>query len=754
MTTLYLLITEDLTTQYYYITEGTMGNTYYNTATSSPTPIKSGILFSGTTYKEYLGTLRYDGIRIKNDLTSDSIKFKENGTSTYTTLNSGGNESSVLTYDNLIVADNSSNEKLHVNDIGTIPIYVLFYEDMSIQYYYITADNYYDPGSSSPTPIETGTISMASKETINLDETAYDGTRIKNDFSSDNLKYKEKESSSTTTLGSVSETSSSLTFNDIIITNNSNTEIMEINNITILGSHLFVTISSSDEYYISTGNFYNDVGYSNLSGPVSVSTISTPNTYDVGNTKFTSIKFKNNSSNTYFYKQFNSNNLYNSLFSGNSKINNLNSITITDNNMSSSNDFLDIRFVLLNTICILDFNSNDYNSRTITDQTTNGYSLNLQPSDFSDPNYDSSPNWITDDPFSDSEIYSYNFDGNGYFKLQNEPGRIMNNNIFSLSIWFKPNSSFMAQYESIFSSATHSIGNSNLSSLLKDTFQIGTISSGSTLYVYCNVDSSATPAEDFKYSIGSYTNGNWNHIVVTYDETTLKTYLNNGTSNNYTTSLEFNIEDIKLGTDRTNTYKFSGMISRVSLYKLTLNSSDVNSLYNNVEVCYHPDTIILTNQGHIKITDLKRGDLIKTLNGYKPLSKLLKNINIKNKFMEFPKNCFGENIPNQDLYITTGHPVYFNDEFYLPENFIGKKNIKLISKDAVYVYHLQFDTHEVVYSNNFTTTSLPSNTDYQNLHLKEEEFIDKTKFNKDNIGKMYPPYMLHEEPLLIQEIDL
>ena len=281
----------------------------------------------------------------------------------------------------------------------------------------------------------------------------YDGTRIKNDFSNDNLKYKEKGSSTLTTLSYESETSSILTFDDIIITNNSNTEIMEINNIKIVGSHLFVTISSSDEYYISTGNYYNYSGYSNLSGPISISTISTPNTYDVGNTKFTSIKVRNDSSNTYYYKQFNNTGLYNSITSGNSKINNLNSITISDNDMSSSDDFLDIRFVLINTICILDFNSGS--GRTLTDQTTNGYSLNLQPSDFSDPDYDSSPNWINDDPFSESEIYSYSFDGNGYFKLQTEPGRIMNNSVFSLSIWFKPDSSSMAQYESIFSSATY-----------------------------------------------------------------------------------------------------------------------------------------------------------------------------------------------------------------------------------------------------------------------------------------------------------
>ena len=54
MTTVYLLITGNSTEPDYYITEGTMGNTYYNTATSSPTAIKSGTFSSTTIIKEYL----------------------------------------------------------------------------------------------------------------------------------------------------------------------------------------------------------------------------------------------------------------------------------------------------------------------------------------------------------------------------------------------------------------------------------------------------------------------------------------------------------------------------------------------------------------------------------------------------------------------------------------------------------------------------------------------------------------------------
>ena len=423
-----------------------------------------------------------------------------------------------------------------------------------------------------------------------------------------------------------------------------------------------------------------------------------------------------------------------------------------------------------------DFDSFDNGNDFITDKSNNDYHLTKKVVDHTDSNSGwsagTNSGWKTNsqvqNPFNDSSINSFRFERSAtpdsikpysrgvHFELLST-SFINHTGNFSISVWCKPEDSSMKKHESILS-----FNNSNTD----NTFQIGMINDNSSEFrVVCASNSSKS------FTIGSYTNyinggsgsTGWTHIAITFDDSTstLETYFNNTKTNTHnsssspsTTGFDFTMGNIKIGSNRNETHKFNGLVSLLRGYNFVLSSSDINGLYNGIEVCYHPNTIILTNQGYIKITDLKRGDLIKTLNGYKPLSKLLKNINIKTKFMEFPKNCFGENTPNQDLHITTGHPVYFNDEFYLPENFIGKKNIKLISKDAVYVYHLQFDTHEVVYSNNFTTTSLPPNTDYQNLHLKEEEFIDKTKYNKENIGKMYPPYMLHEEPLLIQEIDL
>ena len=101
--------------------------------------------------------------------------------------------------------------------------------------------------------------------------------------------------------------------------------------------------------------------------------------------------------------------------------------------------------------------------------------------------------------------------------------------------------------------------------------------------------------------------------------------------------------------------------------------------------------------------------------------------------------------------ITRGHPIFYKDDYYLSENFINDK-IKIVKDLSPYMYHLMFDTHEVIFTNNLTTTSLPNITNYYNMFLREEEYIDKSKYNKDNIGKHYPPYMLHEDPLMIKEL--
>lgn len=367
----------------------------------------------------------------------------------------------------------------------------------------------------------------------------------------------------------------------------------------------------------------------------------------------------------------------------------------------------------------------------------------------------SKPNWNTPaggGPFApETVIKAHQFvSGERLYFLYNS-SIIPASSDFSFSYWMYPTQD-MSSYQAIFATSTDNTDTGD--------FQISVKPSGSTNEIYMHSDGS------YSHRIGIVTTNAWNHIVVTYKHNsgtnaTLKTYLNGSNQYNYTntqvspveTGYKFDV--VKVGTNRNQDdggQFFVGYLSAFSFYDGELTQTEIDDLYSDNEICYHESTIVLTKNGYKSIKDLKRGDLIKTFhNNYQPLSKLIKSINISQEFILFPKNSICDNVPNKDFMITRGHPIYYKDDYYLSENFINDK-IKIIKDNSPYMYHLVFDTHEVIHTNNLTTTSLPNITNYNNMYLRENEYINKSKYKKDNIGKHYPPYMLHEDPLMIKTI--
>jgi hypothetical protein len=175
-------------------------------------------------------------------------------------------------------------------------------------------------------------------------------------------------------------------------------------------------------------------------------------------------------------------------------------------------------------------------------------------------------------------------------------------------------------------------------------------------------------------------------------------------------------------------------------------------------ICFHPDTNVLTNNGYINIINLKRGDLIKTNNGFKKLARLLKlRKSKKTDLVLFKKNSISENVPNKDFKITKGHPIYYENNYYNSEDFAENpkfKNVTYVKSDVTILYHLQFETHEVIYTDGLTSTSLPPYTNYRGLHLPKELYFNQDLFNENNIGKNYEPYMLHDDPLLNNQLSV
>ena len=213
------------------------------------------------------------------------------------------------------------------------------------------------------------------------------------------------------------------------------------------------------------------------------------------------------------------------------------------------------------------FNSTDYNSgsgTTIYDQSGNGYNLTK---------INSGGSWSTADPFNDSNIYSFRFNGSQHF----ERSVPYYSGDFAIAFWFRPEGSTMVKHESIIAFADTNN---------EDTLQIGTPNAGNLIQVQCN----RTPR---LYAIANYSgygsSGNWNHVAVTFNNSsaTLKVYFNGSLTNTYdrTTSpptthttagrdMYFYIDRIKIGSNRQENNRFRGWVSMLGVYDEELSASD------------------------------------------------------------------------------------------------------------------------------------------------------------------------------------
>ena len=120
--------------------------------------------------------------------------------------------------------------------------------------------------------------------------------------------------------------------------------------------------------------------------------------------------------------------------------------------------------------------------------------------------------------------------------------------------------------------------------------------------------------------------------------------------------------------------------------------------------CYHLNTFLLTPDGEIRIDKIKRGMLVKTLDRFKKVVRLLEQkIKMNKEFVVFKKDSLGYNIPSSDLMITKGHPVYYRNKYINSYDFVKFgffDNICLEKHYSEGLYHIQFEKHECILTNN------------------------------------------------------
>lgn len=133
--------------------------------------------------------------------------------------------------------------------------------------------------------------------------------------------------------------------------------------------------------------------------------------------------------------------------------------------------------------------------------------------------------------------------------------------------------------------------------------------------------------------------------------------------------------------------------------------------------CYCKGTLILTNQGYVKIEDIKKNDLVIREGIITPSGTLERNVmvvpviwissfkvktlNSKSRPICITKNAFGEHYPCEDLYISPAHKIFINDKLFLEANDIINGNTIYQDNEceSVEYYHLECEDHSAIYAN-------------------------------------------------------
>lgn len=105
-------------------------------------------------------------------------------------------------------------------------------------------------------------------------------------------------------------------------------------------------------------------------------------------------------------------------------------------------------------------------------------------------------------------------------------------------------------------------------------------------------------------------------------------------------------------------------------------------------ICLHPDTIVITERGHIPIKDVRKGNMVCTADNR--LITVINNIISyppTDTFIKVLKGAIADGVPNTDVLITEGHPIVIEGKEVLPETLIcqGKcEKVRLDNKVLTY----------------------------------------------------------------------
>lgn len=130
--------------------------------------------------------------------------------------------------------------------------------------------------------------------------------------------------------------------------------------------------------------------------------------------------------------------------------------------------------------------------------------------------------------------------------------------------------------------------------------------------------------------------------------------------------------------------------------------------------CFLSGTLITTKDGLKKVEDIQIGDYVQALEGDSFTARRVININkaiILVRHNDYypvciKKHAFADNVPSQDLYVTSEHCLYI-DGFFVPARMLVNNNSIIWdkSRDSYSIYHIETDNHSIIESNGLLSES-------------------------------------------------
>jgi hypothetical protein len=156
---------------------------------------------------------------------------------------------------------------------------------------------------------------------------------------------------------------------------------------------------------------------------------------------------------------------------------------------------------------------------------------------------------------------------------------------------------------------------------------------------------------------------------------------------------------------------------------------------NNI-ICFHEDTVINTDQGDIKIKNLKSNNTIQN----NKILYLVKSKILHNEFILIKKDALSKSKPDKDIFLTPSHLI-IKDNKIVPVNTLVNNStiINIKNEKKSYVYNIILQDKNFITIHNLQLNVFGISTNYYNfLKLNKMRGIkeDIIQFSKRSIVKL------------------